>query len=79
MNAESRGTSCPGDSFRSHPKKTARTYCSSGTFGANPFDRLRSPQGIAECANFQLLNVSCCRFDGHPVKLIPPCARTQLD
>ncbi|WP_316179674.1 MULTISPECIES: Eco57I restriction-modification methylase domain-containing protein [unclassified Bradyrhizobium] len=21
--------------------------------------------------------VSCCRFDGHPVKLIPPCARTQ--
>lgn len=22
--------------------------------------------------------LSCCRFDGHPVKLIPPCARTQL-
>jgi hypothetical protein len=21
--------------------------------------------------------LSCCRFDGHPVKLIPPCARTQ--
>ena len=24
-------------------------------------------------------HLSCCRFDGHPVKLIPPCARTQLD
>jgi len=21
--------------------------------------------------------MSCCRFDGHPVKLIPPCVRTQ--
>lgn len=21
--------------------------------------------------------VSCCRFDGHPIKLIPPYARTQ--
>jgi len=23
------------------------------------------------------LTVSCCRFDGRLVKLIPPCARTQ--
>jgi hypothetical protein len=23
------------------------------------------------------LEVSCCRFDGHRVKLIPPCVRTQ--
>ncbi|EIG63545.1 hypothetical protein Bra1253DRAFT_00025 [Bradyrhizobium sp. WSM1253] len=22
-------------------------------------------------------SLSCCRFDGHRVKLIPPCARTQ--
>ncbi len=25
----------------------------------------------------QTCGMSCCGFDGHPVKLIPPCARTQ--
>jgi CRP-like cAMP-binding protein len=25
----------------------------------------------------EMIGMSCCRFDGHPVKLIPPCVRTQ--
>ena len=33
---------------------------------------LRAPASYLSC---QFL--SCCRFDGHLVKLIPPCARTQ--
>ena len=35
--------------------------------------------GVANDANDKVTEgkLSCCRFDGHRVKLIPPCARTQ--
>ena len=36
-----------------------------------------SEQDVRASANFTFM--SCCRFDGRLVKLVPPCVRTQQD
>ncbi|WP_346658860.1 helix-turn-helix domain-containing protein [Bradyrhizobium sp. CW1] len=34
-------------------------------------------QAVVPLTEVKFRTLSCCRFDGHRVKLIPPCARTQ--